>query len=55
LAHKLERANSPTQEVGGMYGMDDEDAQYSESDNETEVPVPPFGEQQLVCAFPAPP
>ncbi|XP_053372869.1 DNA topoisomerase 2-binding protein 1-A-like [Mercenaria mercenaria] len=48
LAHKLERANSPTQEVGGMYDLNAEDAQYSESEGEMEVPIPPFGEQQQV-------
>lgn len=47
LAHKLERANSPTQEVGGMYDLDPEDAQYSESEEEA-APVPPFEDQKRV-------
>ncbi|KAL4228966.1 DNA topoisomerase 2-binding protein 1 [Mactra antiquata] len=46
LAHKLERANSPTQEVGGMYDLDPEDAQYSESDGEIEIRVPKFDNKQ---------
>ena len=48
LAHKLERACSPTQDTNTFYDADPEDAQYSESDGETDICVPTFQKQVLL-------
>ena len=48
LAHKLERANSPTQDLGAVYDMDPQDAQYSDTDGEPDPPVPAFDPQKQV-------
>ena len=50
LAEKLERANSPTQDVGAMYN-EPEDAQYSESEDESDTAVPQFIHQQVCTAI----
>ncbi|XP_052804049.1 DNA topoisomerase 2-binding protein 1-A-like isoform X2 [Mya arenaria] len=48
LALQLERANSPTQDVNGLYDVDPPDAQYSDTDDEEpHPPVPTFQQKQV--------